>query len=111
MYDIYDLVMLFPFILVLVYWWRSSEQKLIAVAAARRYCKERNLQMLDETLVFKKLSIGRDTYKRRQLCRHYEFDYCLDGQDRHSGEIILSGNRVLRIILQSGALESTEFDN
>ena len=54
MYDIYDLVMWLPLVLLFVYWWHSSEQKRIAIAAARAYCKERNLQLLDETLLFDK---------------------------------------------------------
>jgi hypothetical protein len=111
MYDIYDLVMWSPLVLLFVYWWHSSEQKRIAIAAARAYCKERNLQLLDETLLFQKFSLDRTWGKRRVLCRKYTFDYCLSGQDRHSGEIILDGYRVLRIIVQQGALDITEFGN
>ena len=107
MYDIYDLIMLLPPGLLMLYWWRSSGQKSIAVAAARAYCKDRNLQLLDETLLFRKFRMERNP---RQLCRLYEFDYSEAGEDRHSGEIILSGYRVLRIILHSGALEITEFE-
>ena len=111
MFDIYDLIQWSPLGLLLVYWWRSSEQKRIAVAAARTYCKERNLQLLDETLLFVKFSFDRTWGKHRILCRKYSFDYCLSGEDRHSGEIILHGYRVLRIILQHGALDITEFNN
>ena len=111
MYDIYDLVMWLPLVLLFVYWWHSSEQKRIAIAAARAYCKERNLQLLDETLLFDKFSLDRTWGKRRVLCRKYTFDYCLSGQDRHSGEIILDGYRVIRIIVQQGALDITEFGN
>ena len=111
MYDIYDLIMLMPLVLLLAYWWRSSEQKRIAIAAARAYCKERNLQLLDETLLFEHFSLDRTWGKGRTLCRKYSFDYCLNGQDRHSGQIILDGYRVLRIILQHGALDITEYGN
>jgi hypothetical protein len=111
MYDIYDLILLFPFLLLLLYWWRSSGQKSVAVAAARAYCKDRNLQLLDETLLFKRYRIERDNRNHRRLCRLYEFDYSLAGADRHSGEIILSGFTVLRVILHSGVLEITEYGN
>jgi hypothetical protein len=111
MYDIYDLILWSPLILLLAYWWRSSEQKRIAIAAARAYCKERNLQLLDETLLFENFSLDRTWGKGRTLCRKYSFDYCLNGQDRHSGQIILDGYRVFRIILQHGALDITEYGN
>ena len=109
MYDIYDLLMLFPLVLLLTYWWRSSEQKSVAVAAARAYCKDRNLQLLDETLLFKRFRIERDYQRRRRLCRLYEFDYSAAGEDRQNGEIILSGYHVLRVILHSDVLEITEY--
>ena len=111
MYDIYDLILWSPLLMLVVYWWRSSEQKRIAIAAARAYCKERNLQLLDETLLFEKFSLDRSWGKGRMLCRKYSFDYCLSGQDRHTGEIILHGYRVRRIILQTDVLDITEFGN
>jgi hypothetical protein len=111
MYDIYDLALALPFLLLLMYWWSSSGQKRVAIAAARSYCKGRGLQLLDETLVFYRFRFRPDSRKQRRLCRIYQFDYCLTGEDRHSGEIILSGYTVLRVILHSDALEITEYDN
>ncbi len=111
MYDIYDIALLIPLALVCLYWWRSSGQKSVAVSAARSYCKERNLQLLDETLVFTRYRIERDSRRHRRVCRIYEFDYCPDGMDRQTGEIILSGYTVLRVILHSGVLEITDYGN
>lgn len=111
MYDIYDIALALPVLLLLAYWWVSSGQKSVAVAAARSYCRERNLQLLDETLVFYRFRFERDNRNQRRLCRIYQFDYCLTGQDRHSGEIILSGYSVVRVILHSETLEITEYDN
>ena len=111
MYDIYDLALALPLLLLLMYWWSISGQKSVAVAAARSYCKARELQLLDETLVFYRFRFERDSRNQRRLCRIYQFDYCLTGEDRHSGEIILSGYSVLRVILHGGTLEITEYDN
>lgn len=127
MYDIYDVMLLIPLGLLGFYWWRTSEQKRIAIAGARAYCKDRNLQLLDETLVFKQHRIERENRRpsanalpsrldapvklqpRRRLCRVYEFDYSHGGVDRHSGEIILSGYSILRVILHSEVLEITNY--
>ncbi|HWK53572.1 MAG TPA: DUF3301 domain-containing protein [Hyphomicrobiales bacterium] len=130
MYDIYDLILCLPLVFLGVYWWRASEQKRIAVAGARAYCRERGLQLLDETLVFRHLRLERESRVaparalpapkpskpslvrlglRRQLCRVYEFDYSRAGEDRNSGEIVLSGYRILRVILHSEVLEITNY--
>jgi hypothetical protein len=109
MYDIYDLALLIPVILLVIYWWRSSEQHAVAVAAAREYCRERDLQLLDETLQFRRMRLERDARGNKRLCRIYEFDYSMDGKDRHSGEIILTAYVVLRVILHSEVLEITEY--
>jgi hypothetical protein len=111
MYDIYDIALLIPLALLIMFWWRSSGQKSVAVAAARAYCKNRNLQLLDETLVFTRYRIDRDARQRRRLCRIYEFDYCPDGTDRETGEIVVSGYSVLRVILRSDVLEITDYGN
>jgi hypothetical protein len=111
MYDIYDIAALIPVFLLMLYWWRSSGQKSVAVAAARAYCKDRKLQMLDETLVFTRYRIERDARRQRRLCRIYEFDYCPDGMERQTGEIVVSGYKVLRVILHSDVLEITDYGN
>lgn len=108
-YDIYDIMLLIPLVLGIMYWWRTIKQKEVAVAAARAYCKDRNLQLLDETLVFKRFRRERDAQGRRMWCRLYEFDYSPGGIDRETGELILSGYRVLRVILHSDVLEITQY--
>ncbi|MDH3441048.1 MAG: DUF3301 domain-containing protein [Gammaproteobacteria bacterium] len=111
MYDIYDLWFVLPFLLLLMYWWGTSGQKSVAVAAARAYCTERKLQLLDQTLAFHRFGFERGSQKQRRLCRIYQFDYCLTGADRHKGEIVLSGYAVLRVILHGGTVEITEYDH
>lgn len=107
-FSIYELISLLALILVLVYWWRSREQHRIALANARRYCEKRGIQLLDDTLVFRKYSLSK-TRGRRYFSRIYSFDFCLDGEDRHKGEIVLAGLNVLRVMLETDQLEITEY--
>ena len=111
MYDIGDLTLILLLFLLLMYWWGSSGQKTVAVNAARSYCSGRGFQLLDDTLAFQRFRIERDSRNRRRLCRIYQFEYCLTGADRRSGEIVLWGYSVLRVILHGGALEITEYDD
>lgn len=109
MYTLYDLMLLIPLVLTAMYWWHTSQQKTIALQGARDYCRQRNLQLLDESLVFRKFRLERNLHQQRHLCRVYDFDYCPDGSDRKTGEIVLNGFRILRVILQSDVLEITQY--
>ena len=109
MVTIYDIMLLIPFVLAAMYWWHTSQQKSVAVTTARNYCRERNLQLLDDSLVFVKFRLERNLHQQRSLCRIYEFDYSPDGNDRLTGQIVLTGFRVLRVILQSDVLDITQY--
>ena len=109
MYDIYDVITLLLIILVIIYWWRTSEQKSFALVNAKAYCKDREIQLLDETLVFKRFRLAKSPVGKRHLCRAYEFDFCLDGEDRHKGEILISGFHLINIIVETGQLEITQY--
>jgi len=109
MYDIYDVILFFIFVLLVMYWWRISEQKSFAIRNAKEYCQGRNVQLLDQTLVFKELRLEKTNNKWRKLCRVYEFDFSPNREDRFKGEIILNGFNFLRVILEMDELEITEY--
>lgn len=96
-------------LLAIVYWWRSREQHAVALRSARKYCRERGIQLLDETLAFDKFAFAHTGGGRRRLSRLYGFEFCRDGQDRHRGEIILRGMNVVRVVLETGQLEITQY--
>ena len=109
MLTLFDILLLVPFLLAATYWWKTSEQKAIAVAGAKQYCKARGLQMLDDSLVFKQFRFERNLHQQRFLVRVYEFDYSPEGRDRRTGEIVLRGYQILRVILQSDVVEITQY--
>jgi hypothetical protein len=104
-----DLIWVLLLIMVGIYWWRSRGHHGIALASAKKYCFERDIQLLDETLVFSKFAITRAANRKRYFTRIYTFDFCRDGMDRHKGEIIMHGYLVLRVMLEGDALEITEY--
>jgi hypothetical protein len=109
MLDIYDLITIFFFILLILYWWRISGQKNHALNKARQHCKNSSLQLLDQTLMFIKHRIETDGRGKKYLCRVYEFDFSTDGEERYKGEIMLAGFSVIRIVLEMDHLEVTDF--
>lgn len=109
MYSLTELCWFLLLVLVIMYWWRSRDLHALALSSARRYCEERDIQLLDETLVFDKFARSRAANGRKYLSRIYRFDFCRDGTDRHKGEIILRGNAVLRVMLEGDSLEITQY--
>lgn len=109
MYDIYDLTLIFLLVLLCMYWWRISEQKSIALETARNHCDECDVQLLDQTLVFKRHQRLLDSRGQKRLCRIYEFDFTRDGEQRYQGEITMNRYHTLRIVLESDLVEITDF--
>ena len=109
MFSLSDLIAFLGLLLLVVYWWRSREQHQLALSSARKYCKEREIQLLDETLVFSKFAMTQASNRRKYFSRVYRFDFCRDGMDRHKGEIILRGYSVLRVMLETEQLEITQY--
>ena len=64
------------------------------VAAAREYCKREGVQLLDDTAVLRRISLGRNDDGRATLRRLYEFEYSVTGDDRFRGSVTLFGREV-----------------
>ena len=74
---------------LLIWFWESSMRaKELAIAASKNACHKRNLQFLDGTTHFQKISLQRNESGRIRFKRRYGFDY-YDGQGRCSSSIII----------------------
>jgi hypothetical protein len=109
MISLYELCGFFLLVLAVVYWWRGRELNSIALSEAKRYCKQRDIQLLDQTLAFERFAFSRASNNKKYFSRIYSFDFCRDGMDRNKGEIILRGNAVIRVVLEEDELEITEY--
>lgn len=107
--DLGDATLLFLLVGLFAWWWRSMNQKALALRRTAAHCERLGLQLLDQTLAFKHYRRARDAYGRQRLCRVYGFDFSKDGQDRRQGEILLVGLHVLRIVLDDGQSLVTDF--
>lgn len=97
------------FVIAAVWFWQSQMRaKETAFAACRRFCEEKNLQLLDETVALKKIAIRREQGSWHVL-RRYQFEYCSHGHDRKTGGVVLHGYQVVltpSIITPSQTIES-----
>jgi len=77
------------------FWFESMKTKEIALAAAKQYCKEKALQLLDDTVACKRVRLrnrkGRFYFERLYQATTYDRD-----QDKKSILPIILYNRVIQ---------------
>ena len=76
-------------------WLDSMKVRETALAAAREACGIDGLMLLDETVAVTAMKLVRDEDGRVKLQRRYEFEYSDTGNDRHKGNVVLVGRRVV----------------
>lgn len=78
-------------------WYDSLTAREAAVAAARAACRSEDLLLLDDTVAIARLRFVRDSEGVLRIQRIYGFEYSDTGNDRHSGNVVMLGSRVLVI--------------
>lgn len=86
---------------LICFWWQSDQIKHIALAHVYRYCKARNLQLLDQVMVLKGVWPARNDQGSLTLRRRYSFEFTSTGQARYQGEVELFGNRLQKLELEA----------
>lgn len=96
MLTITGLIILIIIALLIWFWESSMRAKELAITASKKACKKRNLQFLDGTTNFQKITLQRNDSGRIRFKRRYGFDY-YDGQARLSSTITIFDNQVIEI--------------
>lgn len=78
-------------------WFDSLSAREAAMAAARAACRSEDLLLLDDTVAIARLRLARDSDGMMRIQRVYGFEYSDTGNDRHSGSVVMLGDRVLVI--------------
>lgn len=84
-----------------MYWLAAMRCKELAVAAARRECKLADVQLLDQTVQQNHISMSRDSSDRWRVWRRYRFEYSQDGVERHAGSLVMLGQKVTHVALDT----------
>ena len=84
-----------------LYWRAAGFAKEAAVDAARRACNYHDVQLLDQTVILTKLSASRNEDDRWRMWREYRFEYAVQGEDRFAGKLVLLGQSVTQIELET----------
>ena len=76
------------------FWLDSMDKRERAILLGRELASRFNLQLLDETVSFSKLWLGRNSRGHVQFLRTYEFEVSANGADRLHCHLILLGNQL-----------------
>lgn len=97
---LFHLISITSIAVVILYWWTSQGMRQIALQACRKYCDNRDLQLLDESVGLRRIQAKRDEQGRLGLCWMFEFEFTATGYDRFKGRIMILSARVFDIDLE-----------
>lgn len=83
---------------LLVWFWQNTlRARENALHAARELCQLQQLQLLDATVTLQSLKLRRGEDGRLRLRRTFLFSYSDTGENRRSGFILMTGNRIEQV--------------
>lgn len=80
--------------------WQHVNMNSIARACARKHCEAMEVQLLDQNIILKKLSLHASSHSLIAIGRLYLFEFSSVGDSRYQGTIQLIGNRVKTVELE-----------
>lgn len=87
---------LLPFLILLAIAWAwldGARAREMATALVRRYCDNRDLQLLDDTVALTRMGL-RWTGGGLRIRRMFRFDFSLEGVGRRTGYILMLGMKL-----------------
>lgn len=95
-----------PYVVLLIllsaswFWFDTMKIRELANNVARHGCQRADVQFLDGTVSFSKLSLI-NTPRGIRFRRVFTFDYSEDGENRLQGFIVFAGSDVLNVGMQA----------
>ncbi len=87
-----------------VYLFQSMRVRELALQAARRSCHSDGVQLLDETVSIRRMSLSRDERGNWHIWRQYHFEYSVEGVERERGHVIMLGNQLQALVMTERTL-------
>lgn len=94
-----EVLALLAFIGYAVYLLKALRVRELALQAARDACSREDVQLLDETVSIRRISLSRDNEGRWRVWRQYRFEYSFDGVERATGHVIMLGFRTQALVM------------
>ena len=96
-----DIVIGYILILLGWYMWQAQKSREQAREMASSYCKQLELQLLDDTVVLSRIRFKKSQPGRIKISRTYQFEFSSMGNERYHGSLELLGNQMVDISLDA----------
>lgn len=94
MFRLSELVLLFGVVLVCLYWINAQRIKELVLSAVQAHCNKMGVQLLDDSVVLKRLWLKRDARGQMRLWRLFQFEFSSTGDERYLGSIEILGRQI-----------------
>lgn len=94
---LFDLLIYAGLAFLAVFWWNTMGIKQQAYDVARRHCQDLNLQLLDQSVMLKRVRLRRNQAGGLSLLRVFVFEFASTGDERYHGEIQLLGRALVDV--------------
>lgn len=85
-------------------WLHMQMVRDLALSAARRHCREMDVQFLDGTVVLSRVRLGRNHAGTVTLVQTFQFEFTVHGDRRYRGETVFIGKRQASMQLEPHVL-------
>lgn len=89
---------------IVVLWYKNLAYKDLAYKAALNFCKEADVQLLDQTIYLRSIRPMKNDHQLWRLRRHYQFEFTPTGTERYNGSVTLLGRQTIDIQLAAHRL-------
>lgn len=93
-FDLSTVIVLMLIGLAVTIWWKAKETQERALKAARAYCENLGLQLLDECVAESNWHLSRDDKGRFCFIRQFQFEFTSTGYERYVGDVLMKGQRL-----------------
>jgi len=73
--------------------WHAHGVRERALERVKRHCAKAQVELLDENVALRTLTLLRDARGRKRLARVYGFEFTVTGEQRHAGSIVMFGQQ------------------
>jgi hypothetical protein len=73
--------------------WHAHGVRERALERVKRHCAKVQVELLDENVALRTLTLLRDARGRKRLARVYGFEFTVTGEQRHVGSIVMFGQQ------------------
>ncbi|NMZ67872.1 Protein of unknown function [Pseudomonas peli] len=99
MIDLFDVFLLMLFATACAWLWHAHGLREYALGLVKQHCAKSDIELLDENVALRRLTLLPDARGRKRLARVYGFEFTVTGEQRHVGSITLFGKQLGRIEL------------